>query len=234
MNALRRLLKGFCRQWVSAIGFARAVFRWPKIFIEQLTQNVETYNIDQTFKNNVDALPKWVPLKVKIALRTVEIAWHLANLDFSQGLEGMYRYSIMNKVVNDLVSSMIHKEMLTEKIINDFISYEKSIKAGNLIGVGLVWDFYEAAYCGLIFDRPYESILEVLLKHTFITPGVYNEYLNEVMRLDRILRDHDAVMYSGSNSHSLLKGYSDEYFKARLFIDESISLSKLEGLIDVK
>lgn len=223
-------LKRLARMAFSFIQFNKALIRWPGLFIKYSIKNISEYGNDPTFKANIESMPNWIPINIRIISCTVKIAWHIANIDFTVGLEGMYRFSMMQKAVNDIVISLINNNMLSDDLHEEFIAYEEMTKSGNTTGTGRVWDFYDDAFNGLIFTRPYSSVLEVLLNCNFITRSIYDKYTPETNRLDRILREHDAVMYSGSNSEALLKNYDDSYFKARLFKDDSISLKQLEEL----
>ncbi len=224
---MKSKINGLFRNIMSFVYFNRQLFRWPANFIEQSKRNIDDYGNNKVFQKHVEALPNWIPLKLRIIWHSGSVAWSLSGIDFSTGLIGFYTHTIVEKVVNDLAISLILNEEIPRDLMDDFVKYEEAVKNNNLSGTGRVWDFYDSAYQHIKFDKPHVSMLDLMKDVNFIQDVTYVKYLPKLQQLDRVLVENDAVMYSGSNAEVLLGDYDDSYYAGRVYKESDLTLTKL-------
>lgn len=216
------------RRYGSFTHFTKSIIRWPRSYISMYGKMLKQYDQEHDrFKERVDALPNWIPLKLRIGYRVINISWSLASMDLSVGWVGMYRVSIINKITNDLVVNMVRHGSITNEVYNEFADREIRIKAGNFSGHGRVWDFYDFAYSGFNFKRPYESVLNSLSTSGLIPTTTHEKYQPIVLRLDLHLRENNAIAYQGSLAYAILENYDDHYYRSKINRDLGINLNML-------
>lgn len=224
---MKSLLYGIARNIASFRYFNRTLMRWPKIFIEQSKKNIAEYGDNKVFQGHVESKPSWIPLNLRIIWQSASLSWSIAGIEFSTGLVGMYTYTIVERIVDDIVINLIKREEIPLKLMEEFVEYETSVKQGNLSGSGRVWDFFDRAYMSMDFNNPYMSMLEQLKTDDLITVDTYQRYVPKMQQLDRVLRANDAILYAVSNGDILHGDFEDSFYASRINKDNEMSLSKL-------
>lgn len=225
---LKSTLMWLSRRYYSFLLFTKAILRYPRMYGKMWSVMSEEYEKDgSVFKGKINAMPNWVPVKLRIAYRVVYIAWLSSNMEFSGGMVTMYRTTILGKVVNDLVGNMGRHGYLTDEVYNEFADREIKVGSGNFSGHGKVWDFYDIAFSEFKFEHPYKTVVNSLLNAGLITTQVHERYHPIAVRLDTILRDHNAIIYQGSLAYGLLNSYDDHYYRAKIDPEAAVTLKDL-------